>query len=79
MSKPLAVERETIILYNEAGVTADIETHNTAIRRRIEAIRRERQEEITVIWRGGCADSYSFPKKWIKIIPPRRGAAIVIF
>jgi hypothetical protein len=51
--------------------TADIETHNTAIRRRLEAIRRERPEEITITRRGGCADSYSFPKKWVKIIPPR--------
>ena len=72
MSKPLAIERETIVLFNEAEATADIETPNAALRRRLEAIRRERPEDITLIRRNGYADTYIFPKKWVKIIPPRR-------
>jgi hypothetical protein len=72
MSKPLAVERETIILFNEGEAVADIETYNAAMKRRLDAIRRERPEDITLVSRDGYADTYICPKKWVKIIPPRR-------
>jgi hypothetical protein len=68
MSKMLSVERETIILFNEGETTAEIETPNAVLRKRLDAIRRERPEEISLV-RG---NTYVFPKKWIKIIPPRR-------
>jgi len=35
-----AVERETIILYNEAESTAEVYTHNYAMKKRIEDIQR---------------------------------------
>jgi len=72
MSKMLAIERETIILFNEAEATAEIEAHNPVMKRRLDAIRRERPEDITLVHRDGYADTYAFPKKWVKIIPPRR-------
>jgi len=72
MSKPLAIERETIILFNEAEPTAEIEAHNKVMKRRLENIRRGHPESITLIRRDKYADTYAFPKKWIKIIPPRR-------
>jgi hypothetical protein len=72
MSKILAVERETIILFNEGEAAAEIEAHNAAMKRRLDIIRRERPEDITLVRRDGYADSYIFPKKWVKIIPPRR-------
>jgi hypothetical protein len=71
MSKLSAVERETIILFNEAEAAAEIETHNAAMKRRLETVRRIRPEDMTLVRRGGCADYYVFPKNWIKIIPPR--------
>ena len=66
-----AVERETIFLFNEAEGTAEIEAHNPALKKRLAAIRRERPEDISLVRQDGYADTYSFPKKWIKIIPPR--------
>ena len=66
-----AVERETVILFNEAEPTAEIETYNAAIKRRLEAVRRGYPEEITLVRSDGYANNYIFPKKWIKIIPPR--------
>jgi len=72
MSKMLAIERETIILFNEAETTAEIEAHNPIMKRRLDNIRRERPEDITLAQRDKYADTYIFPKKWIKIIPPRR-------
>jgi len=72
MNKPLAIERETIILFNEAEPTAEIEAHNKVMKRRLENIRRGHPESITLIQRDKYADVYAFPKKWIKIIPPRR-------
>jgi len=71
MYKPSAVERETIILYNEAEATAEIETHNPAMKRRLEALQRGRPEEIAHTRHDSYADTYVFPKKWIKIVPPR--------
>ena len=72
MNKLLAVERETIILFNEGEMTAEIETSNAAMKRRLEVIRRENPEDITLVQYSEYADTYIFPKKWIKIIPPRK-------
>jgi len=72
MNKLLAVERETIILFNEGEMTAEIETSNAAMKRRIAVIRREHPEEITLVQQSEYSDIYIFPKKWIKIIPPRK-------
>ena len=72
MNRLNAAERETIILYNEAENTAEIETCNVAMKKRLANIRRTHPKEITLLWSGADADYYIFPKKWIKIIPPRR-------
>ena len=72
MYKLSPTERETIILFNEGEATAEIEVHNAAMRRRLEAVRREYPEDIRLVKRDKYADCYIFPKKWIKIAPPRR-------
>jgi len=74
MYKLSASERETIILFNEAEATAEIDTHNAAMRRRLETVRRNHPEDMTLVRRDGYADTYIFPKKWIKIILPRRAS-----
>jgi hypothetical protein len=72
MSKITALERETIILFNEAEKTAEIETYNPAMKKRLEIIRREHPEDISLVRRESHANIYVFPKKWVKIVPPRR-------
>ena len=69
-----AVERETIILFNEAEGTAEIEAHNHAIKKRLAAIQRQRPDEISLVRQDGYSVTYTFPKKWLKIIPPRRAS-----
>lgn len=63
MTKLSEVERETIILWNEAEATAEIEAHSPAMKKRLAAILRERPEEISLERRDGRADRYVFPKK----------------
>ena len=70
-----AVERETIILYNEAENTAEVYTHSYAMKKRIEDIQRRYPEEVKLAKRDGIAYTYILPKKWVKIIPPRRASA----
>ena len=72
MAKLSAVERETIVLWNEGEAAAEIETHSPAVKKRLAAILRERPEEISLEPRDGRADRYIFPKKWVKIVPPRK-------
>jgi len=74
MYKLSASERETIILFNEAEATAEIDTHNAAMKRRLETVRRGHPEDIKLTRRDDYTNTYVFPKKWIKIIPPRRAS-----
>jgi hypothetical protein len=71
MTKLSRIERETIILFNEYEATAEIETCNNAMRRRFEAIRRKHPEDVTLVRYDKYGDTYTFPKAWVKIIPPR--------
>jgi len=71
MIKLSRIERETVILYNEAEPTAEIEASNAAMKRRLASIQQKHPEHITLVRRDDYADSYTFPKSWVKIIPPR--------
>jgi len=71
MIKLSGIERETVILFNEAQSTAEIETHNAAMKRRLDAIRQKHPEDITLVRRDSSANTYTFPKSWVKIHPPR--------
>jgi hypothetical protein len=75
MSRLSGLERETIILFNEAEAVAEIEAHSPAMRKRLAEILRERPEEISLLRRGECSDRYAFPKGWVKITPPRKATA----
>jgi hypothetical protein len=72
MRKLCGLERETLILFTEAEAAAEIEAHSPAAKRRLAAILRERPEEISLVRHGEYADCYVLPKRWVKIIPPRR-------
>ena len=66
-------EQETIINYNEAEKTAEIYTHNKALRRKLERLAQERPEDCR-LEKGshdGQAVDYTIPKAWISVKPPR--------
>jgi len=71
MIKLSRIERETVILYNEAEATAEIETCSKGMKRRLEAIQKKHPDCITLVRHDDYADTYTFPKSWVKIIPPR--------
>jgi hypothetical protein len=72
MPRLSAEERETIILFNEAETTAEIEAYSPAMKRRLAALLRECPQEVSLVGHGEQADRYTFPKKWIRIAPPRK-------
>lgn len=61
------LEKETIILFNEAEPTASIQIHNPRLRRRLEQIHAARPSEVAIDYNG----DYLIPKSWIKINPKR--------
>jgi hypothetical protein len=66
-----AEERETIILFNEANATAEIEAYSPAMRKRLATLSREYPKEVFLTKRGEESDRYTFPKRWLKIAAPR--------
>lgn len=62
------IEKETIILFNEAEQTAGISTYNSVLIKRLDGFCNTRPDEIKLISTGstGCRE-YELPKKWIKI------------
>lgn len=66
------LEKETIILFNEAEPIASIQVHNSRLRRRLEQLHVDRPEEVSLDHNG----DYLIPKGWIKINPPRKVAPL---
>ena len=73
MSSLTNYERETILHFNESEGTASVYTHNKALRRRLERLAQERQDECRPFKaaRQKEAVEYYIPKSWVKITPPR--------
>jgi hypothetical protein len=71
MIKLSAYERETIILFNEAEDTAQIDVYNVAMKNQLESLRRERPDEVSFTRGDKYSSRYIIPKKWIKINPLR--------
>lgn len=74
MSALSSHEKETIILFNESPDNAEIFTYNGALQRQLDQLCNERSEiECTEVMEDFdlLAKRYSFPKKWVKIRPPR--------
>jgi hypothetical protein len=70
------IEQETIVCFNEAESSADIETFNGVLTRRLARLSETRPGEVKEITdtfrkRDGAV-RYTFPKKWLKINPPRQ-------
>lgn len=68
-----SVEKETIITFNEAETTADVYTHNKALKRQLDEYAEQRPEQCQRIGtsHAGQAAEYTIPKSWIKVKPPR--------
>lgn len=64
-------EQETIINYNQEVKTASCYTHDRALMRKLDALCNLSSE--IVVSKPGCVSrEYTFPKKWLKIRPPRQ-------
>ena len=66
-------EKETVNLFNEAGKTAQIETFNGRMIRKLAELSERRPEDCCKL-SGPDPDGayrYTFPTKWIKISAPR--------
>lgn len=66
-------EMETVINFNEAETTADIYTHNRALRQKLEtwALNRPTECRLVRTSHNGKAVEYIVPKAWLRIKPPR--------
>lgn len=70
--KLINVERETVILFNEAEPTASVYTCNGRIRRRLEELAEKGVEGINFVRSDDYSVTYTVPKKLIKISAPRQ-------
>ena len=66
-------EMETIINYNEAEATANIYTHNRALRQKLETWALDRPAECRLVRTSHNSKAVEFivPKTWLRIKPPR--------
>lgn len=65
-------EQETIILFNESESTAAVYTYNTGLQNTLNSLYQSHPEHVTQTGDNGYGGlTYSLPKKWVKIAPPR--------
>ena len=64
-------ERETIINYNEAESSANIYTHNVALRNKLMKLSHT-EPTMRIIRQGTDMIEVEVPKKWIRVNPPRK-------
>lgn len=66
-----AIERETIILFNEEqGGMAECFTYNVKLKNRLDELSKTKEECNLVKDNGAGGLTYTFPKKWVRIKPP---------
>lgn len=77
MAKRTNLEKETILLFNEADPTAEITAYSARLKRRLCQLAQDRPDECRLVLDSsdGSAD-YVVPKSWIKINPPRYSAPL---
>ncbi len=65
-------EKETLVSLNDAESTASIYTHNAALKKQLLELCRTHPEQVRQT-AGNAWDglTFEFPKKWLKISPPR--------
>lgn len=65
------VERETIINFNEEEGSASVFTYNKPLIKKLTALSQERDDIAVEIGDEECA-TFTVPKKWVKVSPPRQ-------
>lgn len=66
------LERETILLFNEAERTASVYTYNAALQKQLSGLCAAHPDQVCQTednGRGGL--TFELPKKWIRVVPPR--------
>lgn len=64
-------EKETIILFNEAEPTAEIETYSSRLIGKLNRLAKERPDEVIVKDGNVGSMRYVVPKKWVTVSAPR--------
>lgn len=64
-------ERETIINFNEAEATANIYTHNIALRNKLLKLSQS-EPDLRIVRHGEDMLEVEVPKKWIRVSPPKK-------
>lgn len=66
------LEKETIILWNEAEKTASIYTYNPALVRQLSELCQTHPDQVRQTGDNGWGGlTFSLPKRWLKVVPPR--------
>lgn len=66
------LEKETIILWNEAERDAEIYTHNPALQQQLHALCGQYPERVRLTREGPHGSiTVQLPKKWLRVVPPR--------
>ena len=66
------IEKETILLFNEAEPKALVDTYNIALQNRLTELCRAYPKQVVKTRENAHSGmSFEIPKKWIKIVPPR--------
>ena len=65
-------EKETIVNFSEAGPTANIYTHNEALKHQLLELCQTHPEHVRQTAANGWGGlTFELPKKWLRVKPPR--------
>ena len=69
------IEQETIINYNQGEAEATVFTYDKALIRKLERLREKNPVVDLLREEKTGAREYRFPKRWLKVVPPRELSA----
>lgn len=71
--KLTAYEKESIILFNEEEKTARVYTHNSNLKKKLEAMTKDNPKECKLYEKNSFQGmTYIIPKSYIRITPPKK-------
>lgn len=70
-----SIEQETIINYNQGEAEATVFTYDKALIRKLERLREKNPAVELLREEKTGAKEYRFPKRWLKVVPPRELSA----
>ena len=70
-----SIEQETIINYNQGEAEATVFTYDKALIRKLERLREKNPAVELLREEKTGAREYRFPKRWLKVVPPRERSA----